>query len=1105
MSRALLLLVLLALPHAGHAAVEGCGEELVLQARLEGCEGACVSRGPLMRLLSIVRLGEPLSDARLTRLERGLETARLAKRATFRCEAMDGGVRFVMTVTPMTYIRRVRVEGNDAFRRKEILKRVFLRPGTALDVDPLAPELNPQIVRQQESLKRLYTQAGLGQVDIRIRIVPVDDSFIDIALVIAEGDRLKIEDVRAVHIHRGRRDDDGLSCPTLGQKRLERLIGLGIGDTWTTLTERQLKERLRKSFQAAGFVRPVITIPPLDETGVLEVKVETNQCWVIRLWQRDLARSALDDAMSFRWSDPLRPRQGSEEHQRALRTEASWQRVEASDWTDILPFGESGSFEREEAIRGLDKVRGALLGRGFPFAEVSVEHRDLKGRLDRRPQESEVAGVIDYFMTLNLERRIQNIRFEGAQSFTHDTLHSVMSTKSYDFFGSGGGFDPARVEADMLTLAEYYRERGYGEISFLPPTPTPTLEHFAFDREKTPYLLEKSPSSPHFTLVIAIDEGSPTTLETILIEGPDESEWARIERILGLQKGTPFGPLTMREAIERLTRDYESRGFHHMSLRARCLENTSEVPCGQRTEDGSQSLALAIDEGPVVKVGAVVWRGNAETSPHVIVRDLPRPGDILDLDRINRAVRRMRALGIFNSVRVDIEGLDDRTSDEVLLIVAVEEAEFRFLDVAVGLRSIQRANIGRVPAWAASGAGILVDQADRVSSGLGRTFVLDIPDLLLTFDFEYLDLNSLGIGNQVRIPFVAGFSLSQFLRLATFNPSYTMPRLLDSDLQLTTRGIAELDRVTSPLDRLELGLEGELLVPIREGMSAGFLARAGVIQLQAPSADCVYCLTGPAIAAGTATTQDAVEAAADAVICAGDPNAPGCADLGFRPQFTLGARWRFDTQDTPLHPTRGIALAASTSFILDRDRLSSAPIFNQFLKWEASARAALSLQSIVLAGFVRYGGSATFGEDFLPADERFTLGGSNGMRGFADNGICRYDADGNLDPTCATEFGGNVVLQGSLELRLPLVPSIGLWLGTFLDIGALAKDHDTLHLESFRVSSGLGLRWLLGDLFPIRLDIGFPLVERRCVSYQEDGSCTLEEPSQVHFGLLYTF
>ncbi len=201
-----------------------------------------------------------------------------------------------------------------------------------------------------------------------------------------------------------------------------------------------------------------------------------------------------------------------------------------------------------------------------------------------------------------------------------------------------------------------------------------------------------------------------------------------------------------------------------------------------------------------------------------------------------------------------------------MLVVQVEETQYRFLDVALGVRSIQRANIGRVPAWAASGAGVLVDQGDRFTTGFGRAFPLDIPDLLLTFDFEYIDLNSLGIGNRLQIPFDAGFSLSQFLRLATFNPSYTFPRVFDSTLTLTTRGIAEFDRVTDPLDRLELGLEGDLSVPLSDEMIAGVNARAGIVVVHVPYrgiADATKDLLGGTIQAMTASIPATLPLAAE--------------------------------------------------------------------------------------------------------------------------------------------------------------------------------------------------------------------------------------------------
>ncbi len=1125
-----------------------CDSGPIVARAVLGCGPTCKGHHSLNALLALAPLGAPLTAADQTRILARVADAKLASKAALGCTPAANGNTLVLTVDPMTFVRRVRVSGNDAFRRKDILKRIFLRAGTPLDLDRERPLENELVKRQIESLERLYRQSGLDEAKITVLVTTVDESLIDLEFLIREGLRTRIDSVDVAHLHRGLPDPDGLACPTIDPRPLERLVGLGTGDVWTRIVERQVRDRLRKAFQSAGFERPRITLePPTGQRGTLLVTVETDRCWLVRVWRRDLPGEARDTSLSFRWVDPIHaPATG--------RIPSSFTRVPLPEWTDALPFGESGSFDRDEAVRGIAQLSAELRARGFPFAEVALTHRDLSRRADRRTQETEVVGVIDYLLTLNLERRLQGVRFEGREAFSEQEVTGLMKTVAYDFFGASGAYDEGRVLADLAAIESHYRDRGHFAFRFRPPT-SRGADYLLYrhGEEARPFALEKHPSSPHLTLVIAFDEGPRTDLGVVTSTGSTLLDPPALQALTGLTHGAAFGPVPLRQGLEKLVRFYRQRGFHRLQIRTTCRSEGLEVPCDGKglAVPGEVDLTIALDEGPVVRVGAVVWRGNAETDPHVLVRDLPKPGDILDFDRINLAVRKMRALNIFNSVRVDAEGLDDpdeeveeveeeeeeevakkpvttapsdpapnpdapdaptpprpkalRPPRDVVLVVTVEEADPRFLDIALGLRSIGRANIGRVPAWAASGAGAFVDQADRVTSGFGRAFALDIPDLLLTFDFEYNDLNSLGIGNQLRIPFDAGFSISQFLRQASFNPSYTFPRVFDTDLKLVLRGIAELDRVTDPLDRLELGLESDLLVPLSDTMLAGLSARAGIVQLETPDADCVYCLSGPPIGLGSNLPQQGAETAADILACAGDPDAPGCSDKGFRPQFTLSLRWRLDTQDTPLHPTRGFLLSASTSFILDRDRLSSAPVFNQFVKWETSLRAAFSVQSVVFAAFLRYGGAATFDEPFLPADERFTLGGSNGVRGFSDNGICRYDSDGQLDPTCPSEFGGNVLVQGSFELRVPLLMSAGLWLGAFMDFGGLARSHEELYVASLRVSSGFGIRWLLGGLFPVRIDLGFPLFSRRCIAFTEEGGCLREEPSQVHFGLLYTF
>ena len=73
-------------------------------------------------------------------------------------------------------------------------------------------------------------------------------------------------------------------------------------------------------------------------------------------------------------------------------------------------------------------------------------------------------------------------------------------------------------------------------------------------------------------------------------------------------------------------------------------------------------------------------------------------------------------------------------------------------------------------------------------------------------------------------------------------------------------------------------------------------------------------------------------------------------------------------------------------------------------------------------------------------------------------------------------------------------------------LGALAERLSAFNTASVRQSVGLGLRYLVGGVVPIRLDYGF-ILDRRCRDVdRQTGACVRqEEVGNVHFGILYTF
>ncbi|MFT7583068.1 MAG: outer membrane protein assembly factor BamA [Myxococcota bacterium] len=945
-----------------------------------------------------------------------------------------------------------------------------------------------------------------------------------------------MESIRIRHVHQSppmdsADDAETMRCPTITRRRLERLIEVDYGDVYTSKLRRQVRDRLRGAFQDAGFVRPrFVGLDEAQDPTRLDITVETSRCWIVRVWEREIAVGDSQSEPAFRFQDPV------DQATRDAPPNAAFRRVPLELWSEVLPFGESGVFERSEASRGVSTIQERLRERGYSFADVTMTHRDTSVNAVRRGGEDagDVRGVIDYMITKNHVRRVHGIQLPGAASFPADTLEELLATKVYDFFGASGFFDDARFFADLATLEQFYLARGFYDFQFavrdddaagarkreeVQPDPADGREaekgrRWKYTEGPRGFHLDKRTGALQLYLTAPVTEGPRTTIVRFETTGATQLTPEAITALTQLGPGRPFGTHHLDEGLVALTAWYRNRGFHHAKVQPFCEAYDSKSGdggfCNPRgvVRADRVDLGLKIIEGPQVFVGELFWRGNFETDPHALIRDLPAPGEPLDQRKLDEAVRKMRDLGLFNSVRIDSVGLDESPPrDRAALVIAVEETNYRFMDVAFGLRSIQRTDLERVPRQVASVSGNLVGGIDRFSTGFGRSFPLDIPDVLIVLELEYLDLNVFGLGHQLRLPIKAGFSFSQFLRLASFNPTYVWPRAFDTELRLEAKVIAELDRVTDPLDRLELGAEFDLTVPLGDRMNLGFTVRPSAIKLGQPTEACLFCLQGAGLGFGAGVVDKTAAAVGDEVACDADGAFSGaCSDDGFEPQVRFSTRWRFEQRDNPLHPTKGYQLQASSTFIFGKQGIDTNSIEDAFfLKWEASGQVAFDLKILILAMSFRYGGSFSFGDvSFLPSNERYTLGGSNGMRGFSDNGLCRYNADGELDPTCPSEFGGNVVVNGNVEFRVPIFRGAGVWGAAFVDVGALSKSHAALTTGSIRASWGLGLRWLLAGQWPIRLDLGFPF-ERRCTAFVDDGPCLLEEPNVIHIDVLYPF
>ena len=123
-----------------------------------------------------------------------------------------------------------------------------------------------------------------------------------------------------------------------------------------------------------------------------------------------------------------------------------------------------------------------------------------------------------------------------------------------------------------------------------------------------------------------------------------------------------------------------------------------------------------------------------------------------------------------------------------------------------------------------------------------------------------------------------------------------------------------------------------------------------------------------------------------------------------------------------------------------------------------------------MTGFVRcrFGFGDGFGDNVLPASERFFLGGVTTIRGFEFRDIGPEDDAGNpLGGTSFAQF--NIEIGRSLGTVLRVV--------AFVDAGNVYGADNDFDIGNVRRSAGLGVR-IVTPIGPIRLDYGFKLDKR---------------------------
>ena len=180
---------------------------------------------------------------------------------------------------------------------------------------------------------------------------------------------------------------------------------------------------------------------------------------------------------------------------------------------------------------------------------------------------------------------------------------------------------------------------------------------------------------------------------------------------------------------------------------------------------------------------------------------------------------------------------------------------------------------------------------------------------------------------------------------------------------------------------------------------------------------------------------------------------------------TVSAIYINDTRDNYLDPMRGFFTSTDLSITskLPRALLGSGHYVSLFTQnsYYRTLRGPLRLASYLRFGFIH----PFAGDRNVPISERLFAGGASTLRGF------ETDRAGPLGPS-NEPVGGNALLIGNLELRLPLVSRLEM--SGFYDGGNVFLNLSSIRLSDVSHTVGVGLR-IRTPFGPIRLDYGVNL------------------------------
>ncbi len=630
---------------------------------------------------------------------------------------------------------------------------------------------------------------------------------------------------------------------------------------------------------------------------------------------------------------------------------------------------------------------------------------------------------------------VRQLSFDGNKSIDDEVLSNSISTTVASLFarnsflrwiglGEKRYLSDTELERDVLRIQVLYRRSGFLEA-------------------QVDTIVRRTPQDAFITFNLS--EGQPVRVTELEIRGLDTLPAKQRERLnqdLPLREGQPFNRARLQAVVDTVSTRIRNLGYPAVDVFREFQADSATY---------SAKIALNVELGPPMRIGPVEVEGTQRVDS-TVVRSLlvARTGRPYSDNEIITSQLNLYRSDLFElaAVSVDTAEWNHETGVVPLDVVVKEAARHRVRgSLGYGTNDCFRASAGYTRRNFLGGGRIL-DVSGRVSKfGVGEPVALGLENSICPA------LKDDPIGSD---------KLNYNLTAAVRRPAFLTPQANISVSVFSER-------------------RSEFAVYLREdvGLSTTFTRESRVRR------DPVSLTYSFSYGRTEATP---VVFCSYFSVCTPDVIA---LQEARRPLATLSLRASRPRTNNPVNPSRGNVILGEVTW--SAPELGSSN-FYQFVRLVGEGRWYRTLWPDVVLGW-RLRGGIIFApenvegaqENFVPLEQRFYAGGPNDVRGFNRNllGPVVYTipeaafnaAGGNPDlideATTGFATGGDATVIGNVELTLPTPVLRGrLQFAVFGDVGAVWQRRSSTDLALFRVTPGVGLRFLT-PLGPLRGDLAY--------------------------------